>query len=102
MNLNDKVLSIIRTGVPMLVGWVVSYLFVHFGLSVPDAVQSWLEGLLTFGFGFLYYLLVRFLESKWPALGWLLGTPKQPVYTPQTIQVVTQPGPIVSNPPNAP
>jgi len=105
MNLSDKVLSAIRTGIPYLVGLGVSMLVVHTGLSIPESVQGWLTALLTFGVGYAYYLLVRFLEGKWPSLGWLLGAPVQPVYNPPVptqVQVVTTPGPILGNPPNAP
>lgn len=103
MNLSDKVLSAIRTGVPMLVGLVVSYVLVHFGFAVPENVQTWLEGLLTFGIGYGYYLAVRGLEGKWPNLGWLLGAPAQPVYnTPSTMIAEVKPGAYVVNPPNAP
>jgi|SRR5882762_8905406 len=99
MNLSDKVLSAIRTGVPYAVGLVVSYLLIHFGFAVPEDVQTWLEGLLTFGIGYVYYLGVRYLEGKWPKLGWLLGAPTQPVYN-QTLAVHVVSS--VTNPPNAP
>lgn len=103
MNLNDWVTSAIRTGVPYLVGGLASFLIVHFGFSLSDDVQGQLIALLTFGIGYAYYLLVRWLETKWPSLGWLLGTPKQPVYNPPSqITVTTVPGPILGNPPNAP
>src|SRR5690348_9921522 len=101
MNLNDKVTSAIRTGVPMLVGLVVSYLLVHFGFTVPEDVQTWLESLLTFGLGYLYYLAVRGLEAKWPNLGWLLGVAKQPVYNPPAPVAISVPTTVI-NPPNAP
>lgn len=100
MNLSDKVYSVIRTGVPMAVGLVVSYVLVHWGFAVPEDVQTWLEGLLTFGIGYVYYLIVRGLEGKWPGLGWLLGSPNQPTYNPPSVSpnVVAS----VTNPPNAP
>lgn len=103
MNLNDKALSAIRTGVPMIVGWLASFLIVHFGFAIPQDVQGWLTALLGFGIGYAYYLGVRYLEGRWPQLGWLLGAPVQPMYTPPPgITVTRVPGPIVSNPPNAP
>jgi len=101
VNLNDKVYSAIRTGVPMLVGLVISYLLVHFGFAVPEDVQTWLEGLLTFGIGYVYYLVVRWLEGKWPSLGWLLGSPNQPSYNPPMVVPGTVTG-VTTNPPNAP
>lgn len=77
--LGNYVTSAIRTGVPGAVGWLLSWL-VALQVSVPPAVEQWLIGLLTFVLLLAYYLLVRALESKWPALGWLLGTPAKPTY----------------------
>jgi hypothetical protein len=100
MNLNDKALSAIRTGVPYLVGLGISFLIVHTGLSIPDDIKGWLTALLTFGVGYAYYLAVRWAEGKWPQMGWLLGAPVQPVYNPPQVTVPVQP--TIINPPNAP
>ncbi len=81
MQVNTYVTSLIRTGVPVLVGLVATFLLVHFGLHIsPDniaAVTTWLIGIITVG----YYALVRLAEKRWPKLGWLLGVPAQVAYT---------------------
>lgn len=81
--ISDYVASIVRTVVPTFVGAVIAWL-ISLGITLPASAKD----LLTSGLGFvaaiIYYLLVRWLESKWPKLGVLLGIPKQPVYTPKS------------------
>lgn len=76
----DYVASIVRTIVPTFVGAVIAWL-ISLGIALPASAKD----LLTSGLGFvaavLYYLAIRWLESKWPKLGVLLGVPKQPTYT---------------------
>lgn len=71
--------SIIRTAVPYLVGWIVS-LFALAGVTVTDELRAALVTLVSFIIGTLYYVVVRFLEKKWPKLGVLLGVPTPPTY----------------------
>lgn len=71
--MNDYAASLIRTVVPMAVGFLVS-LF-------PDldtvAASTFLASLL----GAVYYALVRLAEAKLgPRWGWLLGLPRPPSY----------------------
>jgi len=77
--LNGIIIGGIRTGVPALVGWVVSWLIAR-GIDIPSNTRDWLVGLLTFAILLAYYFAVRFLEEKWPAAGVLLGVPQKPVY----------------------
>jgi len=74
--LNDLVTSLIRTVVPIAVGWVV-FLLANIGLDVDS---SQVAGFLTALFGAVWYTLARWIEGKYPNFGWLLGSPKQPVY----------------------
>lgn len=70
--------SIIRTVIPVIVGSVLTWLAAK-GIDVdPEQVNAWL---IPIGIS-VYYTVVRFLEDKFPALGWLLGLPKQPGYSP--------------------
>jgi len=71
--------SIIRTVVPYLVGWIVTLLATA-GVDVSDELRNSLATLLAFLIGTVYYVVVRFLEKKWPKLGFLLGVPTAPVY----------------------
>lgn len=77
--MQDLVTSVIRTAVPLAVGAVVSYLATK-GLHAPDAVVAQATAFLTFAVGFVYYIVVRWLESKNPKLGVLLGKPTKPTY----------------------
>lgn len=81
--MSDLWASIVRTAVPYIVGGIVSWL-VGLGLSVDASLEGTLTAVFTFVFGTVYYLAVRALEKKWPALGVLLGVPVQPTYTATT------------------
>lgn len=77
--MNDFVTSLIRTNVPIAVGafvtWLVSLgVVVPEGAEVPLAVSS--VAFVTAG----YYAAVRWAETKWPPIGWLLGSRAEPQY----------------------
>lgn len=80
---SDLVPSLIRTWTPLAVGGVVSWAATQ-GISVSDSARSALLVTLTAAISGGYYALVRLAEQKWPALGWLLGTPTQPSYDQST------------------
>jgi hypothetical protein len=68
--------SIVRTIVPVIVGLIIAGL-ARIGLDLaPDQIGVWLDGLVVSG----YYAVLRLLESKVPAFGWLLGLPAPPSY----------------------
>ncbi|WP_314250894.1 hypothetical protein [Streptomyces sp. DSM 40907] len=71
--------SLIRTGVPAAVGWLVA-LALKVGLELPaDAVT----GVLTPAVIFAYYGLFRLAEEHVsPRFGWLLGYARPPKYDP--------------------
>ena len=77
--MQDFVTSMIRTGVPYLVGGVISWLATK-GFTLTEEQTIQLASALTFVFGFAYYFLVRLLESKWKWFGLLLGAPVRPTY----------------------
>jgi Flp pilus assembly pilin Flp len=68
--------SFIRTVVPFLVGAIIAGL-TALGTSFDSEV---LTELMTVVVGGVYYTVVRWLESRWPNLGWLLGSPNPPTY----------------------
>lgn len=74
--LTDAVISFIRTFVPMLVGAAVTWLL-KLGIEIDAAA---LDAVLYAAISGGYYALVRWLEYRWPSLGWLIGygkaTPK--------------------------
>ncbi len=72
--------SYIRTGVPAAMGWVLIRAGEQFGGSwseVDGEALTTAATVITIG---VYYTIARELEKRWPRFGWLLGSPKQPVY----------------------
>lgn len=78
--MNDFITSLIRTNVPIIVGAFIAWL-VSLGVEVPEGAETPLIVGLTAVIIALYYSLVRWAESKWPAFGYLLGTKREPVYS---------------------
>lgn len=79
MNLNDTIVSYIRTYTPALVGAIIGWA-VSLGLPLNEDTESNLTAVLIVAFTVAWYALARVLEKRFPAFGWLLGVPKQPVY----------------------
>jgi hypothetical protein len=77
--MNNTIISLIRTYVPIGVGVLISWLATR-GIHVDDNTKlglvSLLTGLVTAG----YYTLVRIGEKKYPWLGVLLGHKTAPIY----------------------
>lgn len=72
-------LSLIRTWTPILIGAVVAWLLT-LGIEIDSETQASLVIALTGVLQAIYYALARALEVKYPRLGVLLGTTKQPEY----------------------
>jgi hypothetical protein len=69
--------SLLRTGVPAAVGWLVAVAFRH-GLDLDAAAVT---GVLTPVATFSYYGVFRFAEEHLsPRFGWLLGYARPPRY----------------------
>ena len=77
--MNDFIVSLIRTNVPIVVGALISWL-VTAGLEVPEGADQALIVALTAALIAAYYTGVRLLEKKWPGFGFLLGTRQEPSY----------------------
>lgn len=73
----DLPVSITRTVVPFLVGWVATLLIRRFGVTIDNDV---IASLLTLVIGSVYYALVRFVERHKRVAGWLLGYAARPRY----------------------
>ncbi len=75
--MNDYVVSLIRTYVPIIVGTAIAWVAGHDGIGVDSTgLDVAAVGVATAA----YYAIVRQLEARWPKLGWLLGMPRPPVY----------------------
>lgn len=71
--------SVVRTGVPLLVGAGVSFAAAK-GIHVSPDTEAQLVVLIGALAGGVYHWLVRVLEERWPKCGWLLGIAKAPSY----------------------
>lgn len=75
--------SIIRTVTPALVGWVLSWPLVAW-LGLTGEQVTWLVvAVLTaapVAANVLWYVVVRAVEQRWPAVGVLLGRRGAPTY----------------------
>lgn len=72
--MTDLAPSLVRTLAPLIAGPVIA----RFGFDVTDPDTL---ALATAVFGWLYYVLVRLVETKWPTFGYLLGIAKAPAYS---------------------
>lgn len=72
--------SVVRTVVPLIVGFALS-LWAKAGIDPDPDFAANLTAALTVGFGALYHVAVRLLETYVaPRFGWLLGLAKTPEY----------------------
>ena len=85
--MNDALVSLIRTYVPIGVGAVLSWLLT-LGITVDDSAQAGLIAGITAVVTASYYALVRLAELRFPWLGVLLGTKRQPTYDTSKVQLV--------------
>lgn len=73
--------SLIRTVVPIVVGWLLSLGAVRAAGIDEEQLTGLLTGLLTVLAQIGYYAIARLLEQRWPAVGVvLLGSRRQPQY----------------------
>lgn len=72
--------SVIRTVTPMLVGFVVT-LLASFNIEGDAEFKANLFATMQLIVSGLYYVIVRWIESKYPKFGILLGVAKAPEYT---------------------
>ena len=74
------VTSVVRTVVPIVVGWLLSLGVVSAaGVTEADLTLA-VTGLLTVVGQVIYYVVLRLVERHLPGAGWLLGRAVQPSY----------------------
>jgi uncharacterized membrane protein YfcA len=71
---DNLLVSLKRTLIPIIVGAVAA------SFIGPYIDQSTLRDFLAGLIAGLYYTVIRFVETKWPEAGLLLGAKRQPVY----------------------
>lgn len=81
--MNDYINSLIRTYVPVAVGIVAAWLATNLGVVLDEDTQT--QGVVLFSAVAtgIYYAVVRWVETKHPQVGWLLGKAKAPSYEPK-------------------
>lgn len=77
--MNDYLVSLLRTWIPVGVGAALAWLGTY-GVEISTGEQAGLVAALTAVCTGGYYALVRAGEHRWPWLGFLLGTRKPPAY----------------------
>lgn len=78
--LQNTLLSLVRTWVPIVVGSAAAWLAAHYHFVLSAGTQEGVTVLAVGGASAGYYLLARLLEQKLPKAGWLLGHPAKPNY----------------------
>jgi len=81
--MTNFITSLIRTQVPIAVGALLAWLTLKTGIVVDESSQAGLVQAFTAILTGLYYLVIRWLETRFPQIGWLLGVPKAPGYSAQ-------------------
>lgn len=76
----DVLASLVRTAVPYGVGLVLAWLARKYDIIIDETSAAGLSATLAFVAGSVYYVIVRALEARVPALGWLLGLALPPTY----------------------
>lgn len=77
--MSDAITGLIRTWVPVGVGAFIAWL-ITLGVEVDAQTQAGLITALTALVIAGYYALAALLQKRWPWLGVLLGSTKQPTY----------------------
>ena len=78
--MNNYVISLIRTWVPIGVGFALTWLASTLHVVIDDHSKAGLVALCVTVLSAGYYFLARLLEKQFPFLGVLLGTPAKPTY----------------------
>jgi glutathionyl-hydroquinone reductase len=78
--MHDQIVSQLRTLAPVIAGIVLNWLRLKLGWSFDTATEAALGVVIAGVLMQVYYMVARWLESKFPWMGLLLIVPKQPVY----------------------
>lgn len=76
----DMVTSIVRTVTPIIAGAIITF-FASKGFNFDQSFTTNLYAVIQAIVSGLYYIIVRFIEVKFPSFGVLLGSKKAPQYT---------------------
>jgi hypothetical protein len=71
----DFVLSLIRTYIPLVVAGALTWIALALDLDLTEDITTGVTAFVVLAVTGFYYLIARFLETKWTWLSVLLGTP---------------------------
>jgi hypothetical protein len=80
VTVREQLASLIRTWVPIGVGFVLALLGRKYGVVLDDASSAALTSGVAALAAAVYYVIVRALETRWKSVGWLLGLAVAPTY----------------------
>ena len=88
--MNNVLVSLIRTWVPVGVGTVIGWVLSLGILDVSAEDQAEVTAVAVAAAISLYHALVRLVERKVPWVGWFLGVAKQPEYVEPPAKVAAE------------
>lgn len=83
-DISSFIIARIRTGVQLLIGYIITQLLESNFAPVGDMIQenrTIFEGLLILIFTLLWRETIELIAKKYPVAGWLNGFPALPQYT---------------------
>ena len=81
MTVRDQLASLVRTYVPIGVGFVLALLARKYDVVLDEGSSAALTSGIAALTSAVFYGVVRTLETRWKAVGWLLGLAVRPQYT---------------------
>lgn len=78
--LHDQIISRIRTHAPIWAGVIVFWLATKLNIVVDETTKMAIATVIAGVLSSVYYEAVRLAELRWPWVGVLLGSAKQPKY----------------------
>jgi hypothetical protein len=90
MTVRDQLASLIRTWVPIGVGFLLALLARKLDIVLDEGSSAALTSGIAALVSAVFYGVVRILESRWKPVGWLLGLAVRPQY--ETKAVGSGPG----------
>jgi len=80
MTVRDTIAALIRTYVPIAVGFVLTLLARKYGVVIDDTISTSLTTGLAALVAAVYYAVAKLLEARFTWAGWLLGFNVPPTY----------------------
>lgn len=79
--MNDFTIGHVRTYVPVVVGYVVTYVATNWGIIISEDTSRSVSLAILSAIAVAYYAVIRRLGKKYPMVEKMLGAANQPGYT---------------------